>query len=287
LCEIGNCVASHLPTPNLTSHSGETDTEKDNNQGEPTQSPTDEEEDPGLYVGTGDEPLEHDEPVMTSPPPEEIVMPSIENDDPQEDSQDELLQPQFPIKYQRVEVRIPRVKPLTPDRSVTAILQSSPPRCGAPTADNTADSDSDIDLVPTVLPVEAEATGSENTGSEKTSSSIDNDDEQVDELAAPFTPSTPITPRIKREPVSPELSSLLTVPRPGTPKTAPQLSRPDSSGSKSSSRLSKFHIARLARAQWAKKGRSGTPLRAKHRRSLGEALPRRMGQEDSEDELAM
>lgn len=281
--EIQNCDASHLPTPNLTSHSGETDTEKDNDQGEPTSSHTDEEDDPGLQVATGDEPLiEHDEPIMTSPPPEELVIPSIENDDPQDDSQDELLEPQCPIKYPRVEVRIPRVKPPAPDRNDTFIPQSSPPRCEPPVANTTADSDSDIDLVPTVLPVEAEA-----TDSEKTAPDMNDDDEQVDELAAPFIPSTPITPRIKREPVSPELSSLLTVPRPSTPISAPQLSRPDSSGSKSTSRLSKSHIARLARAQWAKQGRSGTPLRAKQRRSLGEALPRRAGQEDSDDELAM
>jgi hypothetical protein len=281
LSDTHSFLDRHLPTPNSISNSENTDTEKDNRQAEPidsyntaTEAQLDEDNSELCVTPVDEQPLVHsEETVVEKVPPEEIVLPSIET----VDSQDQLVKPQGLIRYPRVEVRIPRVpfraKPTSPDDIHPPSPRPPPVKCQLPIPDNTADSDSDIDLVPMGLPLEAEMTAAQVT----------NDGEQLDELAAPFTP---FTPRVKRESVSPQPSSLFTIPRLSTPKSAPQLRRPDSSGSKSTSRLSKFHIARLARAQWAKQGHSGTPLRAKHRRSLGEALARRDKQEESDDELA-
>jgi hypothetical protein len=203
---------------------------------------------------------------------EETVLPSIEA---VESEEDELREPQPPVRYQRVEVRIPRVampfRPTISGGTPQATAVSSPLKCDIPTAASPSpESESDIHLVPEP-PVEMEIPAPRPP----------TDGEKVDELAEPLTPP------VKREPLSPEPSSLFMIPRLSTPKSAPQLGRLHSSGAKSTPRLSKSHIRKLARAQWAKNRNNATPLRAKHRGGLREALPIRGEPDESEDELAM
>ncbi|KAF2278114.1 uncharacterized protein EI97DRAFT_465492 [Westerdykella ornata] len=109
------------------------------------------------------------------------------------------------------------------------------------------------------------------------------DAELRDELDAPCTPA------IKRESLTPGPCCLLRAVPPATPKSAPQQYKRDVGTTRDTPRatpkLSKLQLLRLARAQWAKQGRSGTPQTSRHRKSLPSQQKKRWV-DDSEDELA-
>jgi hypothetical protein len=213
--------------------------------------------------------------LESSVPLEDVVLPSIEKDGPE----DALVKEQLSITHPRIEV--PIRAPRRPSKLETINLEHNTPGKPQPIPDRkrksaftnlNVDSDSeDIDLVPTGDPPESTA----KTRNMSPPHACCDSNHKVD---------VPCTPHIKREPSTPRPGSLLNIPF-RTPKSAPQRGAVGSSGSKDTPKLTKSQFIRQVRASWAKPGRKGTPQTVRHRKSL--QLPKtKMLDDDSEDELA-
>jgi hypothetical protein len=316
-----------LPTPISQNHSESNETPNSNGDGlegvRPTAMPmaTFSEEDMELLSLTEEGcALESTitDPAMleSSPPPEEVVRPSVGAADRVPRNLESYNRTEFP----RVEIRIPKIS----DRSAPVTVKRTRPISPLPSplatykpdvAYKVADSDSeDLLLVPTGGSIQADTTVEDHVAtiadSNTSHRSVSEDlhviptvettesdtivqgskpmaTESVIECDLADELDTPITPYIKCESLSPGPQSLLRAPLATTPRSAPQLSNHNlqSSGNKSTPKLSRYQFAKKMRAQWAKQGRSGTPQKVTHRKSLLE--PRTNTRyEDSDDELA-
>ncbi|KAF1951872.1 hypothetical protein CC80DRAFT_495754 [Byssothecium circinans] len=111
-----------------------------------------------------------------------------------------------------------------------------------------------------------------------------------DELLA--APSSPFTPVIKRESLSPPSNFLLATPTAfQTPRSAPQPTTIQSSGSKTTSKMARSAFLKKVKQSWAK-NKSGTSEQKRERASLAFTPRKRMwvgddDGEDSGDELAL
>lgn len=195
--------------------------------------------------------------------PGHVILPSIEISP----------RPQLKPQRSRVEVRIPRipVKPQPPrEEDIQAMLAVTAQKEQRVIRSSTESDSDDLDLVPTGEP-------SENKAQAKSPPSLVSADAEES--------SALVSPRIKREPLSPRPTTLLQIPL-HTPKSAPNPTAVSSSTARSTPKLSRYEFAKRARAQWARAG-SKAPQSLKPQKSLPEIRKQRWAaDDDSDDELA-